>query len=117
MGRFTEVEPFDVGMLDVGDGHRLYWEISGYPDGKPAVVLHGGPGSGSSPSFRRMFDPAVYKVVQFDQRNCGHSTPHASEPNVNLSTLVDDAGHGAGHPSTMNAIIAATDRWGVSRCE
>ncbi|MGO9877099.1 MAG: prolyl aminopeptidase [Acidimicrobiia bacterium] len=86
MSRFAELEPFDVGMLDVGDGHRLYWEISGNPDGKPAVVLHGGPGSGSSLSFRRLFDPAVYKVVQFDQRNCGHSTPHASEPDVDLST-------------------------------
>ncbi len=86
MSRFAELEPFDVGMFDVGDGHRLYWEISGNPDGKPAVVLHGGPGSGSSPSFRRMFDPAAYKVVQFDQRNCGHSTPHASEADVDLST-------------------------------
>jgi proline iminopeptidase len=95
MSRFAELEPFDVGMLDVGDGHRLYWEISGNPDGKPAVVLHGGPGSGSSLSFRRMFDPAVYQVVQFDQRNCGHSTPHASEPEIDLSTntttaLVED---------------------------
>jgi len=86
MSLFAELDPFDVGMLDVGDGHHLYWEISGNPDGKPAVVLHGGPGSGSSPSFRRMFNPAVYKVVQFDQRNCGHSTPHASEPDVDLST-------------------------------
>jgi proline iminopeptidase len=86
MSLFAELEPFDVGMIEVGDGHRLSWEISGNPDGKPAVVLHGGPGSGSSPSFRRMFDPAMYKVVQFDQRNCGHSTPHASEPDVDLST-------------------------------
>ncbi len=73
-------------MLDVGSGHRLYWEVSGNPDGKPAVVLHGGPGSGSSPGFRRWFDPAAYKVVQFDQRNCGRSTPHASEPDIDLST-------------------------------
>jgi proline iminopeptidase len=93
--RFPEIEPDETGMLDVGDGHRLYWEISGNRDGKPAVVLHGGPGSGSSPGFRRMFDPAVYRVVQFDQRNCGRSTPHASEPDVDLSTnttadLIDD---------------------------
>jgi proline iminopeptidase len=86
MSRFAEIDACDVGVLDVGDGHRLYWEISGNPDGKPAVVLHGGPGSGSSPSFRRMFDPALYKVVQFDQRNCGHSSPHASEHGVDLST-------------------------------
>ena len=95
MKPFPEIEPYDAGMLDVGDGHRLYWEVSGNPDGKPAVVLHGGPGSGSSPAFRRMFDPAAYRVVQFDQRNCGRSTPHASEFGVDLSTnttaeLVDD---------------------------
>jgi len=73
-------------MLEVGDGHRLSFDVSGNPDGKPAVVLHGGPGSGSSPGFRRMFDLASYKVVQFDQRNCGRSTPHASEPGIDLST-------------------------------
>ena len=86
MNPFPEIEPYDAGMLDVGDGHRLYWEVSGNPSGKPAVVLHGGPGSGSSPGFRRMFDPAAYRVVQFDQRNCGRSTPHASEFAVDLST-------------------------------
>jgi proline iminopeptidase len=86
MKPLPEIDPYEVGMLDVGDGHRLYWEVSGNPDGKPAVVLHGGPGSGSSPTFRRMFDPASYKVVQFDQRNCGHSSPHASEPQIDLST-------------------------------
>lgn len=86
MERFPEIEPYDAGMLDVGDSHRLYWEVSGNPDGKPAVVFHGGPGSGSSPGARRMFDPAAYRVVLFDQRNCGRSTPHASEPEVDLST-------------------------------
>lgn len=86
MKRPPEIDPYEVGMLDVGDGHLLYWEVSGNPDGKPAVVVHGGPGSGSSPSFRRMFDPAGYRIVQFDQRNCGHSTPHASEPHIDLST-------------------------------
>ena len=61
------------------------------PDGKPALVLHGGPGSGSSPAFRWMFDPELYRVVQFDQRNCGRSTPHASEPIVDLSTNTTEA--------------------------
>jgi proline iminopeptidase len=89
------MEPYAVGTLDVGDGHRLHWEASGNPDGKPVVVLHGGPGSGTSPDFRWMFDPSVYKVVLFDQRNCGRSTPHASRPEIDLSTnttnnLVDD---------------------------
>jgi proline iminopeptidase len=92
---FPEIEPYEAGMLDVGDGHRLYWEVSGNPGGRPALVLHGGPGSGSSPGFRRMFDPAAYRIVQLDQRNCGRSTPHASEPEVDLSTnttadLIDD---------------------------
>jgi proline iminopeptidase len=84
--RVPESEPYETGTLDVGDGHRLFWEVSGNPAGKPALVLHGGPGSGSSPGFRRMFDPAAYRIVQLDQRNCGRSAPHASEPDVDLST-------------------------------
>ena len=83
---FADIEPYDGGMLDVGDGHRIAWEVSGRPHGKPAVVLHGGPGSGSAPWTRRMFDPAVYRTVLFDQRNCGRSTPHAGEAFVDLST-------------------------------
>ena len=79
-------EPFSSGSLDVGDGHEIHWEVAGNPAGKPAVLLHGGPGSGSSPRTRGMFDPGKYMVVQFDQRNCGRSTPHASEPAVDLST-------------------------------
>ena len=72
-------------MLDVGAGHRIAWSIAGNPKEKPAVVLHGGPGSGTSPSFRRWFDPARYRVVLFDQRSCGKSTPHASDPTIDLS--------------------------------
>jgi proline iminopeptidase len=66
------------GMLDVGDGHRIYWEVSGNPGGKPVVVLHGGPGGGTSPLQRRLFDPAAYRIVLFDQRGCGRSTPHVA---------------------------------------
>jgi proline iminopeptidase len=73
-------------MLDVGDGHRVYWEVCGNPDGKPAVVLHGGPGSGCSPWFRQFFDLSAYRLVLFDQRNCGRSTPHASAPDTDLAT-------------------------------
>jgi proline iminopeptidase len=73
-------------MLPAGDGHELYWEVCGSPDGIPAVVLHGGPGSGCTPGFRRYFDPAAYRLVLFDQRNCGRSTPHASDPAVSLTT-------------------------------
>ena len=82
---YPEVEPYDHGMLEVGDGHRISWEVCGNPDGKPAVLLHGGPGSGRSTSARRFFDPTAYKIILFDQRGCGRSTPHASEPDTDLS--------------------------------
>ena len=75
---YPHVEPFDSRMLDVGDGHKVYVEQCGRPDGLPVVVLHGGPGGGTSPMMRRFFDPAVYRVVLFDQRGCGRSRPHAS---------------------------------------
>jgi proline iminopeptidase len=84
--RYAEIEPYEHGMLDVGDGNRVYWETSGNPDGKPAVVVHGGPGAGSSPGMRRFFDPAAYRIVQLDQRGCGRSTPHASSPDTDLAT-------------------------------
>jgi len=72
--RFPEIEPSEQGMLEVGDGQRVYWEVSGNPDGMPAVCLHGGPGAGSAPGRRWLFDPEAYLVVQFDQRGCGRST-------------------------------------------
>ena len=83
--RYPEIEPYEHGMLDAGDGNRIYWEVCGNPDGKPAVVLHGGPGSGCSTGVRRCFDPSAYRIVLFDQRGCGRSRPHASEPNTDLS--------------------------------
>jgi proline iminopeptidase len=82
--QYPEAEPFDSGLLDVGDGDLVYWELCGNPRGKPAVVFHGGPGSGCSPFFRTLFDPSAYLAVLFDQRNCGRSTPHASDPSVGL---------------------------------
>jgi proline iminopeptidase len=82
---YPEIEPYDHGMLDVGDRNLVYWEVCGSPDGKPAVVLHGGPGSGCSTGMRRYFDPSVYRIVLFDQRGCGRSTPHASDPATDLS--------------------------------
>jgi proline iminopeptidase len=82
---YPEIEPYDNGLLNVGDGNFIYWEVCGNPDGKPAVVLHGGPGSGCSTGMRRYFDPAAYQIVLFDQRNCGRSRPHASDPNTDLS--------------------------------
>ncbi|HEX6354824.1 prolyl aminopeptidase [Actinophytocola sp.] len=75
---YPPLDAHATGMLDVGDGHRVYWEVSGNPDGKPVVFLHGGPGSGTSPLQRRFFDPDAYRVVLFDQRGCGRSTPHVA---------------------------------------
>ncbi|MDF1854989.1 prolyl aminopeptidase [Pseudooceanicola sp.] len=72
------IDPFDRRMLDVGDGHSLYVEQSGNPEGQPVVVLHGGPGGGCSPAMRRYFDPSFYRIILFDQRGCGRSRPHAS---------------------------------------
>ncbi|MFF5102380.1 prolyl aminopeptidase [Streptomyces sp. NPDC000134] len=85
MGHHPESEPYDHGMLDVGDGNRIHWETSGNPRGRPAVVLHGGPGSGSSPALRRYFDPAAYRIVLFDQRGCGRSTPSAALHGTDMS--------------------------------
>lgn len=86
MQRHSAIEPYQSGMLDVGDGHRMYWEASGNPDGTPVLLLHGGPGAGSDPGRRRHWDPARYQIIQLDQRNCGHSTPPASDPATDLST-------------------------------
>ena len=83
---YPEIEPYEHGMLSVGDGHRIYWEVCGEPGGKPAVVLHGGPGSGCSAWWRRLFDPRVYRIVLFDQRGCGRSVPHAGAPTTDLTT-------------------------------
>ncbi|MEV0534851.1 prolyl aminopeptidase [Kitasatospora sp. NPDC050463] len=77
-------EPYAQGLLEVGDGHRIHWEASGNPAGKPAVVVHGGPGSGHNPGNRRYFDPERYHLVLFDQRSCGQSLPHASDPATGL---------------------------------
>ena len=82
---YPEIQPYDTGMLDVGDGQEVYWEVSGNPDGKPVVFLHGGPGGATGPKHRRLFDPERYRIVLFDQRGCGCSTPHVSEPDADLS--------------------------------
>ncbi len=82
---YPPIEPYEHGMLDVGDGHRVYWETCGNPAGKPALVVHGGPGSGCSPGVRRSFAPDRYRIVLFDQRGCGRSRPHSSEPDSDLT--------------------------------
>lgn len=87
---YPPIEPYACGHLDVGDGHNLYWELCGNPDGKPVVFLHGGPGGGTSPDHRRQFDPAKYNILVFDQRGCGRSTPHASLDANTTWHLVED---------------------------
>lgn len=72
---YPEIEPFDAGMLALDGLHHMYWEVSGNPNGKPVVFLHGGPGAGASPAHRRFFDPRHYRIVIFDQRGAGRSTP------------------------------------------
>lgn len=77
------IEPYAHGMLDVGDGNRVYWETSGNPDGKPLVVLHGGPGQGCSERMRAGYHDR-YRVVCYDQRGCGRSTPSAADPATDM---------------------------------
>lgn len=87
---YPAIEPYETGILDVGDGHRVYYERVGRRGGKPAVFLHGGPGGGISPSHRRLFDPSRYDVMLFDQRGCGKSTPHAGlEDNTTWHLIAD----------------------------
>ena len=96
---YPPVEPFDVRMIDRGDGHRIHVEQCGNPGGRPVIVLHGGPGGGCSPMMRRFFDPHRWRVVLFDQRGCGRSLPHASVADNTTAHLLSD----------IDAIRAALD--------
>jgi len=93
-------------MLDVGDGHSLYWELSGNPNGKPVVFLHGGPGGGSSAEHRRQFNPEKYKILVFDQRGCGKSTPYASLEHNTTWDLVEDI-------EKLRTEVSKVDKWQV----
>ncbi|RKF24932.1 prolyl aminopeptidase [Micromonospora globbae] len=105
---YAPAEPYAHGLLDVGDGQLVYWETCGNPDGTPAVVLHGGPGSGATAGWRRYFDPARYRVVLFDQRGCGRSLPHAADPAVDLS--VNTTGHLVADIERLREHLGV-DRW------
>ncbi len=87
---YPDIEPFDSGFLQVSPLHKLYYEQCGNPHGKPVVFLHGGPGAGCNAKSRRFFDPAHYRIVLFDQRGCGRSTPHAELTDNTTWHLVDD---------------------------
>jgi proline iminopeptidase len=103
---YPAIEPYQTGMLDVGDGHRLYWELCGNPAGKPVVFLHGGPGGGSSPDHRRQFNPDKYNILVFDQRGCGKSTPYASLEANTTWDLVQDI-------EKLRTQVAKVDKWQV----
>jgi proline iminopeptidase len=90
---YPEIEPFASGWMETGDGNRIYYEECGNPQGTPVVVLHGGPGGAVNPGMRRYFDPARYRIVLFDQRGCGKSTPNAAETDLSDNTtwtLIED---------------------------
>lgn len=89
-GLYPPINPYEHGHLDVGDGHRIYYEVCGNPTGLPCVFVHGGPGGGATEAARRFFDPEAYRIVVFDQRGCGRSTPHASLENNTTWHLVAD---------------------------
>ncbi len=109
-GQFPPIEPYDSGMLDVGDGHQVYWECSGNPAGEPALFLHGGPGSGCSPGQRRFFDPILYRAVLFDQRGSGRSRPLASEPGADLSA--NTTAHLIADIEALRAMLGV-ERWTI----
>jgi len=109
-GQFPAIEPYASGLLDVGDGQRVYWECCGNPAGKPALFLHGGPGSGCTPGQRRFFDPHAYRAVLFDQRGSGCSRPLASEPEADLS--VNTTAHLIADIEAMRAHLGV-ERWTI----
>ena len=116
--RYPPLEPYESGLLDVGDGQSLYWEACGNPRGVPAVWLHGGPGSGASSGNRRNFDPDAYRVVLFDQRGCGRSRPLVTDPGADLSInttahLIDDIERLREHLGISRWLVAGVS-WGVT---
>ncbi len=87
---FPEIEPFSSGMLDLDGHHKMYWEVSGNPEGRPILFLHGGPGAGASASHRRFFDPEHYRIIVYDQRGAGRSKPFADVTDNTTQHLIAD---------------------------
>jgi len=112
-GLYPPFKAYDSGRLEVGDGHSLYYELSGNPQGLPVVYLHGGPGAGCTPVQRRIFNPQTYHIVQFDQRGAGRSTPQASLDNNTTAHLVADIERLRGHLSIDKWLVAGGS-WGVT---
>lgn len=110
---YPVIQPYFYQMLEVSDGHTLYVEECGNPDGIPVVVLHGGPGGGCSPGMRRFFHPDVYRIILFDQRGCGRSRPHASVEDNTTWHLVDDIERIRKHLGIENWIVFGGS-WGAT---
>jgi proline iminopeptidase len=108
---YPPIEPYQAGLLDAGDGNRVYWETCGNPDGVPVLIVHGGPGSGCTQRMRSSFDPQRHRIILFDQRNCGRSTPHASDPAVDLSR--NTTGHLIADMELLREHLGV-DRWLLS---
>lgn len=115
---FPPIEPYQTGMLDAGDGNLVYWETCGNPDGVPVLIVHGGPGSGCTTTARSGFDPGRHRIILFDQRNCGRSRPHASDPAADMSRnttghLIRDMEHLREHLGVDRWLLRGGS-WGVT---
>jgi len=115
---FAPIEPYASGMLDVSDGNSIYWETCGNPRGKPALIVHGGPGIGCTERMRRAFDPERYRIVLFDQRGAGRSRPHASEASTDMRCntthhLIADMERLREHLDIESWVLSAGS-WGVT---
>ena len=110
---YPPLEPHTKGWLDVGDGHQIYWEVSGNPNGQPAVFLHGGPGGACHSDHRRLFNPNIYKIILFDQRGCGRSIPHAMIEANSTAHLVADLEHLRSHLAIERWLILGGS-WGAT---
>ncbi|HEY3952879.1 MAG TPA: prolyl aminopeptidase [Streptosporangiaceae bacterium] len=115
---FPPIEPYETGMLDAGDGNLIYWEACGNPDGVPALIVHGGPGSGCTTGVRSALDPDRFRIILFDQRNCGRSRPHASDPAADMSRnttghLIGDMERLRGHLGVHRWLLRGGS-WGVT---
>ena len=108
---YPAIEPYRQGMLEVSNLHTIYFEESGNPQGKPVVILHGGPGGGSQPLYRQYFHPDLWRIVQFDQRGCGRSIPHAELTENNTWHLVEDIETLRNHLN-INAWVVSGGSWG-----
>lgn len=113
-GFYPPIEPHAIGALETGDGHTLYWEACGNPNGKPALFLHGGPGGGCSPDNRRLFDPERYRIILFDQRGAGRSRPLGSLENNTTQHLVEDIERLREHLGVERWQVALGGSWGAT---